>query len=439
MSYRSAAVVAVLVPLAWSLAGAGCSDSSSGGGDAGATTTGGFNTTCMSDKDCTSLGLLCDTQRLVCVQCITTSDCGESEASVFECTAGACVSYQACENSLNCGSGQVCDKQRSRCVECTQDGDCAMGEKCVATECHKACTSDKDCQADKQLCDFSTGTCATCLRTSDCPTGTSCVGGSCKQQLCTPAMTSCVANGVAVCSSSGDAWINRVPCPDGCTTIAGVAVCAGEGGVPVFDVTQAPPPDGSSAGGCGDLIDNMEDGDGYICRGNGRVGQWYSYGSNITPLPPGPAPTAPISPAPVVPPRSGSAFAMHLAGSSITAVTGSALGVDLQLNGATYGVYDASVYSGISFYAKGNVNIDVLVDSGPTTLPMYGGSCLSVCTPYQTSVALTPSWTLYTVSFATLVGGSPAFDKGSLTHIQFRVASATLGADLWIDDLSFFR
>jgi hypothetical protein len=134
-------------------------------------------------------------------------------------------------------------------------------------------------------------------------------------------------------------------------------------------------------------------------------------------------------------------MAMHLAGSSVTSVVSSALGVDLQLDGATYGTYDASRYTGISFYARGNVFIDVLVDSAPTTSPSYGGSCSSICTPATSSLQLLPTWTIYRLPFDTFSSGNSGLtpiDKRTLTHVQFRVASSTLGADLWIDDLSFF-
>src|SRR3954462_3346841 len=98
MSYRSAAIVAIAVPLGWSFSGVGCSDSATGGYDPDAAVTGGNATTCVSDKDCKAMNLLCDTQRSVCVECVTALDCGDSDAAVFECKAGKCAQYVACTN-----------------------------------------------------------------------------------------------------------------------------------------------------------------------------------------------------------------------------------------------------------------------------------------------------------------------------------------------------
>jgi hypothetical protein len=374
--------------------------------------------------------------RALCVQCRDARDCNDSDAGTFDCDQGTCVSFMSCSNSLGCPMGQVCDKQRARCVDCILDGDCGMDAKCVNSKCRKGCVSDKDCVAAGQLCDPSTSSCVSCVRNSDCGDGgLSCISGSCQQQLCAPGTTSCIGSNLATCSANGLSWGNIVVCDPPCATVGGVATCSGTGGR--ADVFVPPMP-----GACGDMIDDMEDGDGYICRGSGRVGQWYAYGSNITPPATPPPPAAPIRPSPVVPPRLGSTEAMHLMGSSITTVTGAALGVDLQLDGVTYGTYNASAYTGISFYAKGNVNIDVLVDSGPTTSPAYGGRCSSICTPAQTTIPLTPTWTLYRLPFDTFLpgnGGQTPIDRASLTHFQFRVATAALGTDLWIDDLSFVR
>ena len=290
MSYRSAAIVAIAVPLGWSFTGVGCSDSATGGYDPDAAVTGGGKT-CLSDKDCKAMNLLCDTQRSVCVECVTALDCGDTDAAAYECNAGKCEQFVPCTNSLMCRAGQVCDKQRSRCVECTQDGDCPMGGKCVGDRCRKGCASDKDCVVDGLLCDFTSSSCVSCLKNADCGDGgLSCFNGSCQKQLCTPGTKSCLGGGVATCTSAGDGWGNIILCDVPCTTAGGIARC---GSTEVMTIDASLPVQGC---GSADLVDDMEDGDGYICRANGRVGQWYTYGSNITPVPPGPPPVTPISP-----------------------------------------------------------------------------------------------------------------------------------------------
>src|SRR5262245_8884268 len=112
MPYRSAAG-ALLAMCLWSaLPGAGCSDSGNGSydPDAAVTSGGGPVMTCVSDKECRAQGLLCDTGRSICVQCLSSLDCGGSEASTYDCLAGVCVAFTPCTNSRDC-NGQVCNKQ----------------------------------------------------------------------------------------------------------------------------------------------------------------------------------------------------------------------------------------------------------------------------------------------------------------------------------------
>ena len=235
MSYRSAAIAAMVIPLGWAFCGPGCTSAGSSVHDldASAGSGGGAVVTCLSDKACRDLGLICNLSRHVCVECLTPSDCSNSDAAVYECNAGTCVSQVPCTNSLMCPPGQVCDKQRSRCVECTVDSDCGIGIKCSSDHrCRKPCTSDKDCKASTQLCDLTNNTCADCLKNTDCPMGMLCLDGSCKSQLCTPGATSCVGNGVALCSTDGKAWTNIVPCNGACIVIGGSARCgSADGGI----------------------------------------------------------------------------------------------------------------------------------------------------------------------------------------------------------------
>src|SRR5260221_10309695 len=111
MSYRSAAILAIVAPLGWAFSGAGCSDSASGGygPDANIGPGGVPVVQCTTDKVCRDVGLLCDMSRHICVECLTVVDCPMSDAAVYECYAGSCVGYQACTNSLMCPMGQVCD------------------------------------------------------------------------------------------------------------------------------------------------------------------------------------------------------------------------------------------------------------------------------------------------------------------------------------------
>lgn len=90
---------------------------------------------CNSDKDCTPIGLLCDIQRGVCVQCLNDTDCGEYQS----CESGECATYTHCLNSLDCtgeADGKtVCDLTQNRCVECILPTDCPPNHDCLDRHC----------------------------------------------------------------------------------------------------------------------------------------------------------------------------------------------------------------------------------------------------------------------------------------------------------------
>jgi hypothetical protein len=423
---------------------AACSNSSKNGAASSA---------CISDKDCRSQGKLCNPATAACVQCLQASDCGMNA----DCVAGACVPFVTCKSSLECKSSEVCDTSRGRCVACLADADCGMAMLCVANTCHPTCQSDKDCVSMHQLCDFTTTTCVDCIRDADCATGKFCNAGACSDQVCSPGSTSCTANMLFMCSANGTAWQNPTTCPDVCSMTADGGVCtsASSGGGGMGGSQQgggggstqdASGPD-TFVGPCGDMIDDMEDGDGYICRGNGRIGQWYTAGSTlVTPD----QNTHPIPPAIISPPRGTSNYAMRMQAPAGYGY-GGILGVDLQYDGTTvYGSYNASVYLGITFWARGMVTdsvtmtnaIDVWVACAQTTPTTYGGTCSlgTACYDNFSRVYIGTDWTQISVPFSSLASGYAPFDKSQVTHIQFRiVGSPTTAVDLWVDDLALYR
>jgi len=444
--FHRAAVLSV------ALLGAACSSKSSKS-DGGGTTTGA----CLSDKDCRAQGKLCDPSTLACVQCLRASDCGGGTdgGAGADCVAGACVAFETCKNSLDCKAGEVCDTTRGRCVACLTDTDCPSMAHCVASACHASCMSDKDCTAMKQLCDFTSASCVDCIRNSDCGTGKTCSAGSCTDTVCLPGSTSCVSNMLLVCSDTGSGYGSPITCPVACRMTATGGTCsdgsdAGGGG----SDGPASQPDTSTSGTdvrvstspCGDprMIDDMEDGDGYICRHGGLVGQWYTAGSTMV-MPDQtlhPIPSAVISP-----PRDTSTYGMHMSAPYGYAY-GGILGVDLQYDGvpsplpSDYGVFNASQYTGIAFWVRAtgfDSGLDVWVACAATTPSQYGGTCGTTCTDNYVRVAVTSDWSYVTAPFSALSGGSFPFNSSQLTHVQFRVVGSPAGAvDLWIDDLTFY-
>jgi hypothetical protein len=114
-------------------AGAG-SSMSTGGAAAG----GPAVIRCRSDKDCTSLGLLCDPVGLSCVVCVKPGDCSSGET----CRAGLCNAKVPCTNSRDCVSASagrlICDSSIGDCVQCVTALDCAVGQTCTGNVCSGA-------------------------------------------------------------------------------------------------------------------------------------------------------------------------------------------------------------------------------------------------------------------------------------------------------------
>jgi hypothetical protein len=186
-------------------------------------------------------------------------------------------------------------------------------------------------------------------------------------------------------------------------------------------------------GACGNLIDDMEAGTGYICQGNGRTGSWFSYYGTLSTLSPAgyPVPTSIVSPA-----RGTSQRAMRLYGTR-----GDYAGFGCWLTTVPI-TYDGSAFTGIRFYAKGTpASLRVIVQTSATESTTYGGTCtlptLS-CAGNETQVTLSASaWTLYSVPFSSLVGGTATFNVRDIWSIEFQ-PGANVAYDYWIDDLSFY-
>jgi hypothetical protein len=193
-------------------------------------------------------------------------------------------------------------------------------------------------------------------------------------------------------------------------------------------------------------IDNLEDGDNVIQKLGSRVGYWYTYndmsaGGTQLPLAPFTATAVGSTASPM--------FSAHTSGMGFT-VYGAGMGVNFN-NPATATKpcpYNASVYSGIKFSAKGNVAIRAMVKILATTGASGGGTCTSatMCDDhYGLAVpTLTAAWTDQVITFASTTTfaqekwGTPAtFDKTSLLGMQFQVAKG-LPFEFWIDDVTFF-
>jgi hypothetical protein len=109
-----------------------------------------------------------------------------------------------------------------------------------------------------------------------------------------------------------------------------------------------------------------------------------------------------------------------------------------------------SVYSGIKFWAMGNVPVTFAVYS-PGTIPVSaGGECTGMCYGhFAKRVTPSPSkWTQFSVKWSDLAQpnwATPAtFEPARVMGLQFGLDSADLANvssgqfDTWVDDVQFF-
>ncbi len=192
---------------------------------------------------------------------------------------------------------------------------------------------------------------------------------------------------------------------------------------------------GSATGDCR-LIDDLEDGDGKVLMLEDRGGVWYATndgtGSDVTPeagnLTGGEA-------------GGHEGLGVHTTGSGLSNYGG---GVGFGIGGKCY---DAGIYDGISFWAKGPGTIRVTVSTADTQKTMYGGDCgdgPNCGDGFGTKVELTGAWAEYSVKWTDLEqagwGKAVTFDAGRILGMDFFAAADDAGTytwDFWLDDIAF--
>jgi endoglucanase len=190
------------------------------------------------------------------------------------------------------------------------------------------------------------------------------------------------------------------------------------------------------------VIDDAEDNNNQILVQKDRKGYWYTFvdkaGSTLSP----PAGTKFIMSA-------GGPRDSHHAARMMGKVSGNG---DPLFAGMGFsfanpkGTYDASAYTGISFWAKvgagstKTVRLKVPdVDTDPD-----GKRCSECFNDFGADLTLTDKWQKYTIPFATMKQmegwGSPSpatIDKSKLYGIQWQVAAQGASYDIWVDDVQF--
>lgn len=222
----------------------------------------------------------------------------------------------------------------------------------------------------------------------------------------------------------------------------------GTGGGGSLTTCPAPP----AAGAIADLlIDDMEDNDNGVAKVGGRSGFWYTfldaYGSTIIPAPDKTG-AAPLKPG--MTDCHGGTACMIVSGTTAmadeTAVPPvypyAGIGFDFS-NAKMPCVYNGTAYTGIKFWARGDVPIRVKVNTTGTADAGGGGTCTLECNnAHGLDVVLSPTWAEVDLPFATIAqevgwGTVAAFDKAALLSVQIQIPAGQ-AYNAAFDDFTFY-
>jgi hypothetical protein len=389
--------------------------------------------------------------------CILNSDCNQP----LVCTMGKC--HDACHTTADCPAGQCVKVDNTTFCQLPAEADCSTTLSCSGG---LVCASDLRCRA-------------ACLSRTDCTSEQMCVNGVCAApseldvngQLPQKGPSLVADGGVNVPDASGRGADLTVGAADAQGRDAGVNDLA----KPASDAPQPTQPDSgpgtgsdtktADSGGevnctncpCSDfvakgspgLVDDLNDGDGYILDNDGRHGGWYTYNDDTgvqTPAAPPPYVCEPQGE--LFRPTNGQACT---SGSGFTS-WGAALGVSLLTGENCISCkYDATAYTGVRFTISGSVvgSLRFMVATMDTLNVRWGGNCVddTVCTDeYGTNVSVTTQPQVVEVPWTILRQsgwGTPAlFNVKELTNLNWQVNKNTTAPvsfdSLCIDDVSFY-
>jgi endoglucanase len=189
-------------------------------------------------------------------------------------------------------------------------------------------------------------------------------------------------------------------------------------------------------------IDDAEDNNNQVLLHGGRSGYWYTFvdkaGSTITP----PAQiTFLMSPGGARDSR----YAARMMGKVAAAGQPLFAGMGFSFTDPK-AAYDASAFSGVSFYAKvgpgSTANVRLKIPDGNTD--PAGKVCSECFNDFGADLTLNGDWQKYVVAFASseqMEGwGAPhpaAIDKSKIFGLQWQVTQPGASYDVWVDDVQF--
>lgn len=195
------------------------------------------------------------------------------------------------------------------------------------------------------------------------------------------------------------------------------------------------------------LIDDFEDADGNIEAVDGRQGYWYTtldtYGSTIVPVP---ADATHVQPG-TTNCRAGSIACLIVSGVTVAVDEDhfvfpyATVAFSLMKEDKIH-PYDASTYSGIKLWVRGDATVRISVPTLATARVGWGGTCAVDCDDlHGVSVALSNAWKEVTLPFATIeqegFGAAVAFDSSQLLGLTVLFPAGTT-FNAAIDDVTFY-
>ncbi|MEY2931825.1 MAG: hypothetical protein RL033_2574 [Pseudomonadota bacterium] len=187
-----------------------------------------------------------------------------------------------------------------------------------------------------------------------------------------------------------------------------------------------------SPGGNG-LIDDFEDGNSLLLPNDGRAGAWH-IGQDGTGVLDQTEPPQPVAGG------VDSNFALHLSGTGFTN-WGANVTFELRAGSAPY---DASVHSGLKFWARGSGELHVILSQRNLAPSHLCSTCLAVSGEcglfYSTNVSLSSQWSEIILDWSAFT--APAviltpFGPDQLMTVQFE-SPAPAPVDFWLDNVAFY-
>lgn len=251
-------------------------------------------------------------------------------------------------------------------------------------------------------------------------------------------------------TSSGGAlgFAGAVPLAGGSTSVTAGAPATGSGGAAPAsgcdaakgELTKAVIYDGSNQIACTNALTSP------------RVGYWFTYNDETTTAMQLPAANASGAIAGEKMGKGGADdCAMHTSGEGFSK-WGAGVGFSLHQSGATLCAFDASVFTGVKFYAKGTATGtrgEGYLAAPNTIRVRFKMSAVSLGDDdFGAWCTLTPDWTQCTVPFAMLkqegFGKAGTFNPKAIEQIMFQAAKegelpeTSVDFDFWIDDVTFY-